>query len=137
MPVFRRFAPVLVAFLLILWPGREPAGAASSPKLSLKGSPSVGTSSTVFVFRAQLSGGDDSEDLYCLSAEWLWEEQADSSLNETECPPYEPGVTVIERTFMEEQSFRKPGAHRVRLILRKGERVIASSGTAVTVRPTR
>ena len=97
----------------------------------------VGTPSTVFSFRAVLSGGEDGEGLYCLTAEWIWEEQADSSLNESECPAYKAGETPIERVFMEEQSFRRPGTHLVRLVLRKGDVEIASALTAVAVRPQR
>ena len=107
---------------------------APKPKLSVKGSPSVGTTATVFVFRAVLVGGEDNEDLYCLATEWEWEEQADASLNEAECPPFKAGETAIERTFTEEQSFRRSGPHVVRVVVRKGEREIASASTTVTVR---
>jgi hypothetical protein len=110
------------------------ARAAEKAKLTLKGSPSVGSSSTVFRFRAVLTGGVDSEDLYCLTTEWEWEEQADASLNEAECPPFKAGETPIERTFTEEQSFRRPGPHLVRVVLRKADREIASASTTVTVR---
>ena len=122
--------------VLLIAPSLEPArvAAAEKPKLTLKASPSFGNPSTLFSFRAVLVGGDDSEDLYCVTAEWTWEEQADSSLNESDCPPYKKGETPIERTFMEEQSFRREGPHVVRLVLRKGDREVASAGTSVTVR---
>lgn len=110
-------------------------GVASKPKLTLKGVPSVGFPSTVFVFRARLTGGrDDDEGLYCLTAEWIWEEQADSSLNESDCEPFKAGLTSIDRTFSEEQSFSRFGTHVVRLVLHKGEREIASASTSVVVR---
>ena len=108
--------------------------AAEKVKLSLKGSPSLGTPETVFTFRAVLTGGGDTEDLYCLTTEWQWEEQADASLNEAECPPFQPGETKVERVFNEEQSFRRPGPHLVRVVVRKGDKEIASAGTTVTVR---
>ncbi len=120
--------------LMVSGPPPDHATAAGKPSLSLKGSPATGTRSTVFVFRAELKGGEDSEDLYCLTSEWIWEEQADSSLNETECPPYVPGETKIDRSFTEEQSFRRSGTHLVEVILRKRERVIASARTTVRVR---
>ncbi len=112
----------------------DPVSAADKPKLSLKGSPSIGTPDTVFVFRAVLAGGEDNENLYCLTTEWEWEEQADSSIDETECPPFTPGETKVERVFTEEQSFRRPGSHRVRVSVRKGEKQIASASATVTVR---
>jgi hypothetical protein len=126
-----------LAFALAVTPiGAESASAAEKPKLTLKGSPSTGTSETVFLFRAVLTGGVDGEDLYCLTTEWEWEEQADSSIDETECPPFRPGETKVERVFTEEQSFRRPGTHVVTVVVRKGEKQIASASTTVTVRRT-
>lgn len=122
---------VLAALSLVCTP--SPGQAAEKLKLTLKGSPSLGTPDTVFTFRAVLTGGVDSEDLYCLSTEWEWEEQADASLNEVECPPYKAGEKV-ERVFNEEQSFRRAGPHVVRVVLRKGDKEIASASTSVTVR---
>jgi hypothetical protein len=111
-----------------------PAAPAEKPKLSLKASPAIGTKSTVFLFQAVLTGGEEGEGLYCLTTEWTWEEQADSSLNEAECPPFKPGETKIERRFTEEQSFHRPGPHVVKVALRKGEKEIASAGVTVRVR---
>lgn len=110
--------------------------AAEKPKLSLKGFPAIGTPGTVFTFRAVLTGGVDSEALYCLSAEWEWEEQADASINEAECEPWKAGETKVERVFTEEQTFQRVGPHVVRIILRKGDKDIASAGASVTVRPS-
>jgi len=93
-----------------------------------------GTTSTVFLFQAVLTGGEDSEDFYCLSTEWIWEEQLDSSINESECPPWVPGETKIDRSFSEEQSFRSPGPHLVKVVLRKGEKQIAAASITVRVR---
>jgi hypothetical protein len=104
------------------------------PRLTLKALPTNGTSSTVFVFHAILTGGEDSEDFYCLSTEWIWEEQLDSSINESECPPWAPGETKIDRSFSEEQSFHSLGPHLVKVVLRKGEKQIATASITVTVR---
>ena len=68
------------------------------------------------------------------TTEWIWEEQADSSLNEAECPPYKAGETAIERSFSEEQSFRSLGPHLVRVVLRKGDKEIARAAITVSVR---
>jgi hypothetical protein len=127
-------APLLLA---LSFSAATPAAAADKVKLTLKAAPSIGTSSTVFVFQAVLSGGADNEALYCLSTEWTWEEQADSSINETECPPFKAGETRIDRVFSEEQSFRREGTHVVRVVLRKGDREIASASTSVRIRPSR
>ena len=126
-------------FVLLLVAALSAASAVDTPtkpktKLSLSVAPTHGSPSTVFVFRALLTGAQDTEDFYCLSTEWVWEEQADSSLNEAECPPFVPGETRVDRSFVEEQSFRRPGPHRVRVVLRKGEKEIASAFITVTVR---
>ncbi len=110
-------------------------GAASKPKLSLSAVPTQGSPATVFIFRGVLTGVADTEDFYCLTAEWIWEEEADSSLNESECPPFVSGETKVERTFSEEQSFRRAGPQRVQLILRRHDKEIASATVTVTVRP--
>lgn len=126
---------VLVLSPIAATPAARQEGASSKPKLTLKGVPSVGFPSTVFVFQARLTGGrDDDDGLYCLTAEWIWEEQADSSLNESDCEPFKVGSTPIDRTFSEEQSFSRLGTHVVRLVLHKGDREVASASTSVVVR---
>jgi hypothetical protein len=107
----------------------------TKPKLTLKALPQVGTPSTLFIFQARLTGGADDESLYCLSTEWVWEEQLDSSINEAECPPYVHGESKIDRTFSEEQSFQGLGKHVVKVFLRKGDKDIASASVTVTVWP--
>ena len=123
-----------LALLLFATPISFGAAAPPKPRLSLKALPMNGTTSTVFIFQAILAGGEDSEDFYCLSTEWIWEEQLDSSINESECPPYLAGETKIDRSFSEEQSFRTPGPHLVRVVLRKGEKQIATAAITVRVR---
>ncbi|MBX7186310.1 MAG: hypothetical protein K1Y01_14320 [Vicinamibacteria bacterium] len=128
--VLRLFAVVL----LLMAPAGSKGAAAPRPRLTLKALPTVGTASTLFVFQAVLTGAEETEDFYCLSTEWIWEEQLDSSINESECPPYVPGETKIDRSFSEEQSFRALGPHVVKVVLRKGEKQIATASITVTVR---
>lgn len=135
-PSARALLRPVLAMALVMAPLPPSAGAAAAakPKLTLKALPQVGTPQTLFVFQARLTGGEDGESLYCLSTEWIWEEQLDSSINESECPPYVKGETPIDRTFSEEQSFRSLGKHLVKVVLRKGEKEIASASVTVTVR---
>jgi hypothetical protein len=123
----------LAALALLLAPVSNGAPAAK-PKLTLKALPMNGTTSTLFLFQAILAGGEDSEAYYCLGIEWVWEEQLDSSLNEAECPAYKPGETKIDRSFSEEQTFHTPGPHVVKVVLRKGEKQIATASITVKVR---
>lgn len=123
-----------LALLMVASPAFLGAAAPPRPRLSLKALPMNGTTSTVFLFQAILTGGEESEDFYCLSTEWIWEEQLDSSINEAECPPWVEGETKIDRSFSEEQSFRSPGPHLVKVVLRKGEKKIASASITIRVR---
>jgi hypothetical protein len=129
-----RVARSLAAALLLLLTPFSHGAPATKPKLTLKALPAIGTTSTIFLFQAILSGGEDTEDFYCLGIEWIWEEQLDSSLNEAECPPFKPGETRIERSFSEEQTFHSPGPHVVKVVLRKGEKVIGTASVSVRVR---
>jgi hypothetical protein len=131
--VFRAARALLAALAILVAPFSN-AAPAGKPKLILKATPATGTPSTLFLFQAILTGGDDSEDYYCLGIEWIWEEQLDSSLNEAECPAYRPGETKIDRSFSEEQTFHTPGPHVVKVVLRKGEKQIATASVTVRVR---
>ena len=132
--VVRNLGFLAIALVFASAPFAGGAPPVSKPRLTLKASPMNGPASTLFVFQAILTGGEDSEDFYCLSTEWIWEEQADSSINESECPPYKAGETKVDRSFSEEQSFRTPGKHLVQVVLRKGEKQIATAFITVTVR---
>ena len=133
---FGNLRSLCLALALAAAPAPDAAAAPPKPKLILKASPTYGTASTLFIFQAILTGGEDTEDFYCLSTEWVWEEQLDSSINEAECAPYKAGETRIDRSFSEEQSFRTPGSHLVKVILRKGEKQIASASITVKIRET-
>jgi len=124
----------LFAALALLLAPFSSGAPASKPKLTLKALPANGTTSTLFLFQAILTGGEDTEDFYCLGIEWVWEEQLDSSLNEAECPPYKPGETRIDRSFSEEQTFHTAGSHLVKVVLLKGEKEIAAASITVKVR---
>ena len=132
--VWRGLGLLFVALLLGSTPFSDGAAGPAKPRLTLKAVPTYGTPSTLFIFQAGLSGVEESEDFYCLSTEWIWEEQLDSSINESECPPYVAGETKIDRSFSEEQSFRTPGPHLVKVVLRKGEKQVATASITVTVR---
>lgn len=130
---WRRLWRLSVALLLAVAPA-SPGAPPPKPKLTLKALPMNGTTSTLFIFQAILTGAEDKEDFYCLGTEWIWEEQLDSSINETECPPWVPGETKVDRSFSEEQSFHTPGPHLVKVVLRKGEKQIATASVTVRVR---
>ena len=132
--VSRALRALSIGLLLFASPSSDGAAGPAKPRLTLKALPMIGTPSTLFIFHAILTGGEESEDFYCLGTEWIWEEQLDSSINESECPPYVAGETKIDRSFSEEQSFRSPGPHLVKVVLRRGEKQIATASITVQVR---
>src|SRR5947209_829091 len=91
--------------------------------LQLRATPHVAEAPASIIFTAQLTGGADTEDLYCLTREWTWGDGF-HSVEEGDCPPFEAGKTPIQRDFTTTHEYRQPGRRMVRLALRKGERAL-------------
>jgi hypothetical protein len=108
------------------------AGDAKRPKLTLRVAPQWGPPSTEFLFVAVLKGGADTKDLYCPTMDWQWGPQ-DTSVQEQECPPFEPGVTRIERRFSASHRFSGEGPRNVTLVLRSGDVVIDRASVSFRV----
>ena len=64
-------------------------------------------------------GGDDVEEYYCPELEWDWDDGG-KSVQESDCPPFEAGVTKIERRFTAEHEYRKAGVYNVKVTMRSG-----------------
>ena len=88
---------------------------------------------TVFL-TAELSGGDDVEELYCPEIEWDWDDGGKSQ-QESDCAPFEAGVTKIERRFTAEHEYRKAGVYNIKATLRRAKRNLAVQTVKLTVRP--
>lgn len=102
--------------------------------LSLKATPAVSFAPARIVFNGELKGGsDDSEDLYCPTVEWEWGDLT-QSVNEADCEPYTPGKSTIKRRFTVEHQFKNSGGYKVVLRLKKGQKVVATANTSITVR---
>jgi hypothetical protein len=129
----RRLAWVATVAGLVLTSAVAARAGPKKPSLDLRASPKMASPSTPFLFVATLSGGTDSEELHCLTAEWNWGEAAENGVHEPECEPFQPGVTKIERRFRFERRFGTEGPRDVELLLRKGDRVIARSKVSVRV----
>jgi len=56
-------------------------------------------------------------------------------VHESDCKPFEPGVTKIDRRFTADHEYRKAGVYNVRVTMRKTNRAIAAASVRVTVRP--
>lgn len=105
------------------------------PSLSLRASPAVSFSPARVYLVAELKGGaNDYEEYYCASVEWDWGDGTKSEAT-YDCEPYEPGKSEIKRRFAVEHRFTTAGSYRVQFRLKRNDRVVASTGVTVQVRP--
>jgi hypothetical protein len=79
-------------------------------------------------------GGDDDEELYCPNVEWEWGDDTTSTVD-ADCEPFVAGKSQIKRRYTIEHRYKNPGAFRIRLLLKKGTKVIAAANAVVSVRP--
>jgi len=123
------------ALVLAVLVGGQDTGAQDDdkPELTLRARPQVAFAPAEISFTARLRGGpDDSEEFYCLSAEWDW---GDDTVSESifDCDPYEPGVSEIRRRFSRRHSFNRGGRYQVRLSLKRRDDVVAFIRTSVVI----
>ena len=126
----------LVALALAL-PLAASAGDSAKPKkpnLELRVVPRMAFSPVTVFLTAELSGGDDVEELYCPEIEWDWDDGGKSQ-QESDCAPFEAGVTKIERRFTAEHDYRKAGVYNIKATLRRAKRNLAVQTVKLTVRP--
>lgn len=110
-------------------------GGNKKPSLSLKATPAVSFAPARIVVVAELKGGaEDNEEFYCPTLLWEWGDLTESTA-EADCEPYAAGKSEIKRRYTVEHRYRNPGSFRIRLMLKKGTKVIASSNALVQVRP--
>jgi len=110
-------------------------GGNKKPSLSLKATPAVSFAPARIVVVAEVKGGaNDNEEFYCPTLLWEWGDLTESTA-EADCEPYEAGKSEIKRRYTVEHRYKDPGSFRIRLLLKKGTKVIASSNALVQVRP--
>ena len=111
---------------------REQGG--KKPSLSLKATPTVSFAPARIVVVAEVKGGpDDLEEFYCPTVEWEWGDFTSSTV-EADCDPYEPGKSAIKRRYTVEHRFKNPGAFKIILRLKKGNKIVASANSQIQVR---
>lgn len=103
------------------------------PTLNVRATPRMAFSPVTVFVTAELVGGDDVEEYYCPEVEWQWGDGG-KSVQESDCPPFEAGVSRIGRRFTGEHRFRRPGYYSVTVALRRADRIIARADVKVTVR---
>lgn len=105
------------------------------PSLSLKATPSVSFAPARIVVVAEVKGGpDDFEEFYCPTIEWEWGDLTTSTA-EADCDPYVAGKSEIRRRYTVEHHYKNPGAFKIMLRLKKGQKVVAAANVQVQVRP--
>src|SRR5262245_52380112 len=119
-----------LALLLLAGAGQKP----KKPELELRAAPRMAFSPVNVFLTGELKGGDDVEELYCPELEWEWDDGG-KSVREPDCPPFESGVTKIERRFTEEHNYRRAGVYNVKLTLRHSGHSLVTQTVRVTVRP--
>lgn len=103
------------------------------PRLDLRAMPRMAFSPVNVFLTAELTGGDDVEEYYCPELEWEWDDGGKST-QESDCEPFEEGVTKITRRFTAEHEFRRAGTYNVRVTMRRAGRSFAAANVRVTVR---
>jgi hypothetical protein len=104
------------------------------PTLALRGTPRFSFSPVSVLFTAELTGGDDIEDLYCPELTWEWDDGG-KSVQESDCAPFEPGKTKIERRFTANHVYGRAAIYTVKVTLRHTGKTLASQTVQITVRP--
>ena len=129
------FAVALIAVAFAASPLVEAAGPKpKKPRLDLRASPRMSFSPAHILLTAEFMGGDDVEEYHCPEIEWDWDDGG-KSISESDCKPFEAGVTKIERRFTAEHDYRTAGIYNVRVTMRRQERPLVTASVRVTVRP--
>jgi hypothetical protein len=129
--------PVLAALVILALAapsGAAPEAKPKKPKLDLRASPRFAFSPVNIFLTAELTGGDDVESYYCPEMEWDWDDGG-KSVHEADCPPFEAGVTKIQRRFTADHEYRKAGVYSVKVTMRRSNSSIAVANLKITVRP--
>lgn len=109
--------------------------AKKKPSINVRASPSTGFSPLRVVLTAELKGGaDDHPDYYCPTVEWIWDDDTRTETS-ADCDPYEPGKSEIKRRYTVSRIFHTAGNARVEFRLKQKDKVVASGGTRLAIRP--
>jgi hypothetical protein len=105
------------------------------PSFGLKATPATSFSPSRIFLLAELKGGpNDYEDYYCPTVEWDWDDGTES-VAKADCDPYEAGKSEIKRRFVIEHIYKRAGEYRVRVRLKRSDRVVVAATAVVTVHP--
>jgi hypothetical protein len=130
----KRFGLLVMLAALAAAPALADGTKVKKPTLNLRATPRMAFSPVRVLLTAELTGGDDVEEYHCPEIEWDWDDGG-KSVAESDCKPFEPGVTKIERRFTANHAYSKAGVYNIRITMRRTNRPLATAAVRVTVRP--
>ncbi len=132
--MIRKSASGLIALAvgLALTLGVTASAKPKRPTLGVRVSPRMAFSPVGVIAIAELTGGEDSEDFYCLAIEWDWDDGS-KSLQDSDCEPYQSG-TKIDRRFSSEHYYTRAGSYNIRAALKSQDKVVATNSFRLMVR---
>ena len=104
---------------------------ARRPRLKIRTTHSLASTPVWVMAVAELVGGEDLEDFYCVGLEWDWGDGT-RSYRESDCDPFEAGIE-IDRFFSARHVYAVPGEYRVRVSLVRADRRVAAARTSVRI----
>jgi hypothetical protein len=104
---------------------------ARKPRFEVRTARPVSLTPMYAQFVAELVGGDDLEEYYCLGLLWEWGDGT-RSYRESDCDPFEPGIEV-DRLFSARHAYVRPGLYRMRVSLVRAGREVAGASTWVEI----
>lgn len=114
-------------------------GAGSKPddplkaSLTLRATPGVALAPARIMLMGQVRGGpNDNPELYCPTVEWDW---GDGTVSESssDCDPFEPSKTEIQRSFTTQHVYKYGGDYVVQLRLKKQGKVVAAANAQLNI----
>ena len=104
---------------------------ARKPRLELRTNFGASLAPVRIMAVAELVGGEDVEEFYCVGLRWDWGDGT-RSYRESDCDPFEAGMDVT-RFFSARHAYYRPGAYDVRVTLVRADREVAVARTTVRI----
>ena len=104
---------------------------ARKPRLELRTNFGASLAPVHVMAVAELVGGEDLEEFYCVGLRWDWGDGT-RSYRESDCDPFEPGMDVA-RFFSARHAYYRPGQYSVRVSLVRADREVAVARATVRI----
>jgi hypothetical protein len=104
---------------------------ARKPRLELRTNFGMSLAPVRVMAVAELVGGEDLEEFYCVGLRWDWGDGT-RSYRESDCDPFEAGVDVT-RFFSARHAYYRPGTYNVRVSLVRADREVAVARRTVRI----